>query len=140
MRELKHMVAGFLIAGIMIGLFAASYESLEDGYGVVRDDVKVIDGETGSIMDHLSNLNLINATNQVSLAVKGLGFNLGLTIQIPKLLFAIGEAILGVVTFPFEIMNIIGAFYQIPKIIVIGVESILVFYVAFLTFKLFRRN
>ena len=145
MKNLRNPVVGSIIFAILIGLCVLIYNGVQDSYNTTEDYYQYsnVTGKNDTIVNHLATLDIFETMKDFKVAVQDitnpqnpldlLGGLAGAGIGILKFVW-------NVVTFPLEIMNIILAFYEIPSIIIIGLDLIIVIYVAFIFLSAYTRG
>jgi len=137
MKTIRHLVAGFVLFAVLIGLLINAYTGLEVEYNITRNDTKVINGTSGNIVEHLRDLNLLQGISDLQVGIQQLSPSTGTQFDVLGGLASVGvgslKVISGVVTTPFEIVNIITTFYagEVPGIIATSLAMIVVVYVGF---------
>ena len=137
MKTIRHLVAGFVLFAVLIGLLTNAYTGLETEYNITRNDTKVINGTSGNIVEHLRDLNLLQGISELQVGIQQLSPSTGTQFDVLGGLASVGvgslKVISGVVTTPFEIVNIITTFYagEVPGIIATSLAMIVVVYVGF---------
>ena len=138
MKTVRHLVAGFVLFAVLIGLLINVYTGLETEYGITKNDTKTINGTTGNIVDHLRDLNLLSGISQLQVGIQQLSPGTGTQFDVLGGLASVGvgalKVISGIVTTPFEIVNIIVTFYagEVPGIMATSLAMIVVVYVGFI--------
>ena len=137
MKTIRHLVAGFVLFAVLIGLLINAYTGLEVEYNITRNDTKVINGTSGNIVEHLRDLNLLQGISDLQVGIQQLSPSTGTQFDVLGGLASVGvgslKVISGVVTTPFEIVYIITTFYagEVPGIIATSLAMIVVVYVGF---------
>lgn len=135
MKKVRHPVAALLLFSVMVTLCITIYSGLEDNYGVVKTDTRTVDGVELSIMDQLQNINIIGGFDVLIDAVYTIVQPKGIIDILGGLASAANGVLkvaLGLITFPFEIMFIITAYYSIPPILPIAISLLIVIYLGFI--------
>jgi len=138
MNTLKHPIVGLIFFVILVTLCINIYIGFETHYGITETGTQTVDGEDGNLMEHLGRLSILttieNFQNNIQKIVAPAGFI--------DLLGALAGAAIGVLqivwdifTFPLQIMNIILLFYNIPMIVVTGLNLIILVYVGFIILR-----
>jgi len=138
MKTIRHLVAGFVLFAVLIGLLINAYTGLEVEYNITRNDTKVINGTSGNIVEHLRDLNLLQGISELQVGIQQLSPSTGTQFDVLGGLASVGvgslKVVSGVVTTPFEVVNIITTFYagEVPGIIATSLAMIVVVYVGFI--------
>ena len=138
MKTVRHLVAGFVLFAVLIGLLINTYSSLESDYGITRNDTKVINGTSGNIVEHLRDLNLLQGIADLQVGIQQLSPSTGTQFDVLGGLASVGvgalKVVSGIVTTPFEIVNIITTFYasETAGIMATSLMMIVVVYVGFI--------
>ena len=133
--KLENIVVGFVIFAVMLGLFVNIKSGFNDSY----DIEETFTDENGiTIMQRMNNLDIIGAFNTTTSAI----YNL----KQPNTQFFLGLAqagagvvgiIIGVVKTPYQILDIIVDYYNIPPIVIVGAGTIFALIVAFILLKVY---
>lgn len=133
MKYLRHLVAGIALFGILVTLVLNGINGIDSAYGTPGD----LNDPTGS------GLNIFEAMNNL-LIVQGLDDLVSVfspstpgneqDIVGSLLTGALGaiRTLSGMFTFPFEVGYIVLEYYNIPPIIINGILSLMVVYIAFI--------
>jgi len=144
MTKMRHFTVGLLLFTMMVGLYGLIYDGLQEGYDIEKGAVKTLTetGEEGNIIDQLRTINIIDAASDIQRAITTLKNPLN-PLDVAGALITggvgIGKLVVGLVTLPFEILSIIGEYYQIPGIIIIIINLIVGITLAFLLVSLYSR-
>jgi len=134
MKYLRHYVAGLILFAVMVGLLIPVYQGFQEGYGFEMDVNAQYNGYNNT-MEALQGLNIVNGFNSFTTGITAI-LNPAATTDLMGALksTALGalEGIWGVVTFPHNILIIVGAALRIPPIIITGFEVIILLYISFI--------
>ncbi len=149
MKLLRHPVAAMILLATLIGLLIPVYKALESGYGITESDTKEItlqsSGETntGNILEQFENLRLINGISDISAAITKIttGSNV---VDLLGGLAGVGlgtlKTVLGLITIPYDIVNIISVFYGADFPQLNGIVAMIVIYVGFILLSAYLRK
>jgi len=143
MKTLRHPVIGLVIFVMLVSLCVTIYSGFEDKYAITETGTQVINGTNGNIVDHLSELHILTTIENFKSAIQHIVAPQGITDLLGALASAaigILELIWGIFAFPLEIMNIVLLFYNVPGIIVVGINLIILLYVAFIILSAYLRS
>jgi len=128
--KLSHVMAGFVLFAVLVGTMVVSYGGLSEEYGFTRNDTR----SGYDVMQKLDNMNIVSGINSTTTGITTT-FEPNNPLDIIGGLMAIGigfmQSVVGVLTFPAEIISIVGDFYYIPSALTGAV--VVIFYV-YLTF------
>ena len=144
MKLIRHGIAALVIFAVLIGLFLSAYNNTISAYGLERQYTKEIDGKQYDIGQALENLNIISGINQTMEGIYTIKNPTGNIIDTLGALASAGIGILklvgGLLTFPFEILNIVALFYHVPPILVTGLGLLVVIYLGFILVSAYIRG
>lgn len=134
MKYLRHYVAGLILFAVMVGLLIPVYQGFQEGYEFEMDVNAQYEGYNNT-MEALQGLNIVNGFNSFIDGITSL-VNPASTTDLIGALKSTGlgalQGIWGVVTFPHDILTIIGVALRIPPIITTGLEVIILLYISFI--------
>ncbi len=133
MKYLRNLVGGLAIFGILVTLFMTGLNGVESAYGT-PEDLNDPSGYGVSIGESLNNLLILQGFNDLVSVFEPSTPGNQQDIVGSLLTGALGaiRTISGVFTFPFEIGYIILDYYNIPPVIITGLLTIMVIYIAFI--------
>lgn len=141
MRTLKNPIVGLILFAILVGLSITIYEGFEEKYDVERQVESLIEGK--NIMDQLKDINIFTSINKTSSAAYKVvnptkfedifGGLLGVGLGLLKTATA-------VITFPGEIIYIIGQYYRIPEFITSGLMIIISVFILFIMIRAIMKS
>ena len=142
MKTVRHLVAGFVLFAVLVGLLINAYTGLEDNYDITRNDTKTLNitgsASSGNIVEHLRDLNLLEGIAELQVGIQRLSPSTGTQFDVLGGLASVGvgalKVISGIVTTPFEIVSIITTFYanETAGIMATSLMMIVVVYVGFI--------
>lgn len=129
MSQIRNAVGGLVVMYVLIILIVNGFSGFKEGYSIEEQNLQ----DEKNVFQKLSELNLIQGVNDLTLGIQSLGklanpLDLigGLALSASGTLQVIG----GIVTFPIEIFGVITGFYDniIPPIIpqLLGMLSVIV--------------
>lgn len=137
--KIRHMATGLVMFAILVSLLVTIYGGFQEGYSIERTDTK----GGYDVMGRLENLNIVsgmvNVTSSVYKIQNPSSNNGDILGALASAGLGVLKSIVGIITFPFEIVGIIMEFYHIPSIIGLGLLSILIIVVAFLMLSAYLR-
>jgi len=142
MKTLRHPVVSLVLFVVLVTLCITIYNGIEDKYNTVETGQMQINQTSAnvSIVTHLKNIGIIDDIAQFQVAVQ----RIAAPASALDLLGGLAAAGLGIIkmiwhtfTFPLEIMNVIMTFYHIPNIIQIGLNLIILLYLAFIIISIY---
>ncbi len=149
MKLLRHPVAAMILLATLIGLLIPVYRALETGYGITESDTKEVtlgttgETSTGNILDQFENLRLINGISDISAAITKIttGSNV---IDLLGGLAGVGlgtlKTVLGLITIPYDIVNIISVYYGADFPNLNGIVAMIVIYTGFILLSAYLRK
>lgn len=144
MKLLRHGVAGILLFTVMIALCINIYGSITTTYEVTPNNQETINGKTGDIAFHLSQLTLVSGVSDINDAIIQLkNPSLGFDILGGLATAGIGvlKSIAGLITAPFEILDVITTFYgQGTLAIFYQLAALIIIYVGFILLSAYLRS
>ena len=152
MKLLRHPVAAMVLLATLIGLLIPVYRALETGYGITDSGIKTslnaTTGEedfTGNIIEHFENMNLISGLSGISSSITKIatGSNvLDLLGGLAGAALGILKSVLGLITIPYEIVNILLLFYgtSMPIAQLGGIVMMIIVYVGFILLSAYLRK
>lgn len=147
MRLLRHPVASFVVFTILVSLVITFYEGLQSEYGFTPGDYKTVTTNgvttTGNILDQFKSMNLISGLNLIMEGIIKLNPPTGSSDILGGLASAgIGtlKSVVGLATFPFEVIGIILAYYTGIPAIIYQLGFLVVVYVGFILLSAYLRS
>ncbi len=150
MKLLRHPVAAMVLLAVLISLLIPVYKALETGYGITDSGIKTSVNETGgeftgNIIEHFENLRLIEGLSdmQSSITKIATGSNvIDLVGGLAGAALGILKSVLGLITIPYDIINILLLFYgtTLPIARLGGVVMMIVVYVGFILLSAYLRK
>ncbi len=149
MKLLRHPVAAMILLATLISLLIPVYQALQDGYGITESDTKEItltsSGETntGNILEQFENLRLNKGISDISAAITKIttGSNV---VDLLGGLAGVGlgtlKTVLGLITIPYDIVNIISVFYGADFPNLNGIVAMIVVYTGFILLSAYLRK
>lgn len=144
MRYIRELSGALILFGIIIGLFVMVNNGIQSNYNIPDTTYELSDGTTttDTIGDKLNNLNIIQGLDDLKEAFQKI--KLGNMVDILGGLATGGIGLLltllGMVTFPFEIANIISNYYNLPPIFLNGILALMISYVAYIIISAYTRG
>lgn len=144
--RLRHAAASLVIFTALVVLYTSVYGSLADAYSFNNQDLQSYNGTTQGILEHLENVNVVGGINYLEQGVLKLQPPTGSSTDILGGLASVGigavKIIIGIITIPYEIVNIILTFYAggIPGVIGGILTEMIVIYVGFILLSLYLRK
>ncbi len=141
MKTMRHLVAGFVLFAVMIGLLINVYTSLEVDYDITDNASLTLNVSgnvtSGNIAEHFRSMDLLQGISQLQVGIQQLSPSTGTQFDVLGGLASVGvgalKVISGIVTIPFEIGIIIANFYlEIPPVVTGSLIMIVVVYVGFI--------
>lgn len=132
MNKLRHPVGALVIIAVLLTLTLDVYYNFQEGYGFTETGK---DANNMNILEELKGLNLLDAVATYTKAIDKIATpNNPLDFVGGLLLAGLGvlKTIAGIITFPVEIMRIVGDFYTIPSIISTGIGLLFEAYIFFI--------
>lgn len=140
MNKLRHGVGALIVFAVLVGLFVIVQGGFEDGYGVTSGDTR--DGLT--LMESLEDINIISGLNKTVSGIDNLKTPTGSSSDIGGAILSTGigflQLVLGLITFVPEIIVVVGRFYYVPSIILIGLNVLIISYVIFILVSAYLRG
>jgi len=130
----NNTIAAFILFTTLITLFYQSYSGVVHNYGLTETGKKIIvdGGDNVSVMQALNDLTFMEGINDIVTAYYKIAPPTGATFDIVggSLLVVAGFARIafGLITLPFQILEILGKFYGIPYIIIIMLQGMFLIY------------
>ena len=150
MKLLRHPVAAMILLATLIGLLIPVYNALETGYGITDSGIKTAVNEsggefTGNIIEHFEKINLISGITGITANVEEIAAGSGVLDIVGGLAGAalgILKSVLGLLTIPYEITNILLLFYgtSIPMAQISGIVMMIVVYTGFILLSAYLRK
>ena len=150
MKLLRHPVAAMVLLAVLISLLIPVYKALETGYGITDSGIKTSVNETGgeftgNIIEHFENLRLIEGLSdmQSSITKIATGSNvIDLVGGLAGAALGILKSVLGLITIPYEIVNILLLFYgtSMPIAQLGGIVMMIIVYVGFILLSAYLRK
>ncbi len=150
MKLLRHPVAAMVLLAVLISLLIPVYKALETGYGITDSGIKTSVNETGgeftgNIIEHFENLRLIEGLSdmQSSITKIATGSNvIDLVGGLAGAALGILKSVLGLITIPYDIINILLLFYgtTLPIARLGGIVMMIVVYVGFILLSAYLRK
>ncbi len=152
MKLLRHPVAAMVLLATLIALLIPVYRALETGYGItdtgIKTSINTTSGEdvfTGNIIEHFENMNLISGLSGISSSITKIatGSNvIDLVGGLAGAALGILKSVLGLITIPYEIINILLLFYgtTIPIARMGGIVMMIIVYVGFILLSAYLRK
>ena len=150
MKLLRHPVAAMVLLATLIGLLIPVYQGLIDGYGITDSGIKTAVNETGgeftgNIIEHFDNIRLVDGLSSISSSITKIatGSNvIDLVGGLAGAALGILKSVLGLITIPYDIINILLLFYgtTIPIARLGGIVMMIVVYVGFILLSAYLRK
>ncbi len=150
MKLLRHPVAAMVLLATLISLLIPVYKALETGYGITDSGIKTAVNETGgeftgNIIEHFDNIRLVDGLSSISSSITKIatGSNvLDLVGGLAGAALGILKSVLGLITIPYDIINILLLFYgtTIPIARLGGIVMMIVVYVGFILLSAYLRK
>jgi len=139
MKMIRHGIAGLVLFAVLATLFVGVYNDFSEAYSFTDTSAQSINGGNSmSVLEHINNLNIIEGMSE---AVEGIvtlaspdSFNQFFDASIQAGL-GIFKFIFGILSFPVEILGIIGAFYPVPGAVISGLIIVIIVYIAFIFYS-----
>lgn len=132
-------MVGFVLFAVLVGAMVVSYGGLSEEYGFTRNDTR---GGL-DVMQRLDNMNIVSGINSTTNGITTT-FEPNNPLDIIGGLMAIGigfmQSVVGVLTFPAEIISIISDFYYLPTAISGALVVIFYVYVAFVIINVLTKG
>lgn len=139
MNLLRHPIAALVIFAVLIGLFTTLYNSMESNYAVVPETDSLVNGT--NIGDSINGLLILDGMQNITAVGLKMNPPSGQSADILGAIQAAGigsiKVVAGVFTFPVEIINIIGNYYELPKVVTYGAITVIMLYLTFIVISLF---
>ena len=146
MKLIRHLVASLIIFSVLVICFVNIYNGYQDGYSFEDGDVKTINETTGNVMEQLQSLTIISSITTITEGLVNIKPSGASLTDIIGGLAAVGIGVLGTVVgvliFPYQIVNRITAFYfgSIPGGIITGLLLLISVYVGFIVVSAYLKH
>ena len=147
MNLLRHAAGSLIIFAIIVVLFTNLHTGIQEGYDVESTYNRTSNRSQQSlnIGDRMGEILIVSGIRNSTAGVYSLAQPSGITDIIGGFMgvaLGIVKILGGIITFPFEIVGIIGDYYgsYIPVIILDGIIALIEIYIAFLILSAYLRQ
>jgi hypothetical protein len=140
-KLLRHHVAGYVLFAVLISLCITIYNAIDENYDLTKGDTKSFeldgDSESGNIMEQLDRMQLIQGVSEISAGISQLTpggmTKVDILGGLASLAIGVLRSVVGLVIFPYQIVNILLTFYagEIPGVIG-GLVAMIMVYIGFI--------
>lgn len=150
MKLLRHPVAAMVLFAVLLSLLIPVYKELEKNYGIEETDTgtytPITEGgetTTGNIAEQLKGIGLIEGLSSISSSIEDIAAGssiLDLLGGLAGAALGILKSVLGLITIPYDIGNIISNFYGSSFPQLTGIIMMIVVYVGFILLSAYLRK
>lgn len=137
--KLSNVLGGFVIFAMLVGCLVGAYQGIETKYRIIRSDTV----NNSNVLERIADIDMITGINESVTSIYQVikpATPLDVVGGLMSAGYGIAQTMLGTLTFPAQIISVIGDHYYISPIIYTPIIVLFYIFAGFIIFNIITRS